>query len=85
MFGGQGFGMMNYGMVGMRGGMHLWGVVIGVLVLVLLILLVIWLIRSIFFSGRGSATAKALLDERLARGDISVREYEQIKKAIERN
>jgi uncharacterized membrane protein len=76
--------MMNYGMVGMRGGMHVWGFVIGALVLVLLVLLVIWLVKSIFFSGRGSASAKALLDERLARGDISVREYEQIKKAIER-
>lgn len=77
---GNGMGAMRFGM----GGMHLWSLVFGVLLLALLVLLVIWLVKSIFFSGRGSVTALALLDERLAIGEINIKEYEQIKKAMQR-
>jgi uncharacterized membrane protein len=80
MFGNGGMHFARFGM----GGMHIWSLVIGILFLALLILLVIWLVKSIFFSGRGSATAQALLDERLARGQISLAEYEKIKKALQR-
>lgn len=78
--GGMGFARMGMGF----GGFHAWHLVFSLLFLALLVLLVIWLIKSIFFTGKNSATARALLDERLARGDINLREYEQIKKALQK-
>jgi uncharacterized membrane protein len=77
---GMGFARMGMGF----GGMHIWHLVFSLLIFLLVLLLVIWLVKAIFFSGRGSATARALLDERLARGDVSLREYEQIKKALQK-
>jgi uncharacterized membrane protein len=75
---GMGFARMGFGF----GGLHIWHLIFSVLIFLLVLLLVIWLVRAIFFSGRGSVTARAVLDERLARGDISLREYQQIKKAL---
>ncbi len=78
-FGNGGMQIARFGM-----GMHWWSLLIGILFLTLLVLLIIWLVKSIFFSGRGSVTARALLDERLALGEITLREYEQIKKAMQK-
>lgn len=78
MFGNGGAGFMHFGM---GGGMHLFGFLTALLVFVLLVLLVIWLVKSIFFSS-ASSTVRMILDQRYARGEVSRKEYEQIKKDL---
>ena len=65
---GFGFGIPGLGMI------LVWGVII---------LLVVWLVRS--FSGdntENGKSARQILDERFARGDIDQQEYEQKKRAL---
>lgn len=78
MFGNGGAGFMHFGM---GGRMHLFGFLTALLVFVLLVLLVIWLVKSIFFSS-ASSTVRMILDQRYARGEVSRKEYEQIKKDL---
>ena len=50
-----------------------------------LILLTVWVVRSIVAAGgpkAGSSTAREILDQRYARGELTRKEYEQIKKDI---
>lgn len=78
MIGHGGFEMMNYGMRGM----HIFGFLFMFLIFVLLVLLVISLVKSIFFAGAAGSTAKAVLAQRYARGELTRKEYEQMKKDI---
>lgn len=66
------------GMHGWDGGwMWLWGSLM-MLTWVAVIGGAVWLIvRSVRGDGRSSSTARELLDERLARGEIGVEEYQQ--------
>lgn len=70
-----GYGMMQYG------GMHVLGWLFMLLILALLILLVIWLVKAIFYSG-SSSSAKSILASRYARGELTKKEYEQLKKDL---
>lgn len=74
------FGNYGWGMMGGWGGM-----LIMVLFWILLILLVVWVVRAVIGSNAGSgssSTARSILDARYARGEITRKEYEQIKKDI---
>lgn len=69
MGGGFGFGIPGLGMI------LFWG---------LIVLLVVWLVRS--FSADhagGERSARRILDERFARGEIDQGEYEQKKSTLE--
>jgi putative membrane protein len=78
-------GMMNMG--GMSGfGMGLWGQLTMLIFWVAFILLIIWLVRTVVGAGQretlGPSGAKGVLDERYARGEITRKEYLQLKKDI---
>lgn len=54
-----------------------------ILVWVVIILLVVWLVRALVGDRRrGDKSAREILDERLARGEIDLDEYEQLKKRL---
>ena len=72
-----GYGMMQYG-----GGMYLFGWLFMLLFLALLVLLVIWLVKAIFYSAASSSSAKSILASRYARGELTRKEYEQLKKDL---
>jgi putative membrane protein len=77
MFGHGGWMMNSWGMGG--------GSWFHILVLVGLFLLVAWIVRTIIAgtgTKAGSTTAREILDLRYARGEITRKEYEQIKKDI---
>lgn len=61
-----------------------WGMLIMLLFWVGIVALSSWVVKGIFFgrSGRGTSDAKALLDQRYARGEIKRKEYEQMKKDL---
>lgn len=78
-------GMMNMMMGGMGGtGMGIWGMLTMLIFWVAFILLIVWLVRTVVGAGMGtgSGSAKAILDQRYVRGELSRKEYEQIKKEI---
>lgn len=79
MFGNGGWMMGEWG--GMMGG---WGMLMMLLFWVGLILLIVWVVRSVVAAsqGTGSSTARQTLDQRYARGELTRKEYEQIKKDI---
>ncbi|MEX2161924.1 MAG: SHOCT domain-containing protein [Anaerolineales bacterium] len=66
---------------GMMGG---WGWILMPLFWVGLVLLVLWVVRGASAAGSssGSPTARDILDLRYARGEITRKEYEQMKKDI---
>lgn len=66
---------------GMMGG---WGMLTMLLFWIGLVLLIVWLVRSVIGSGSqsGSPSAREVLDQRYARGELTRKEYEQIKKDI---
>ena len=50
-----------------------------------LILLIVWVVRAVIGAGGGgggSSNARNILDQRYARGEITRKEYEQMKKDI---
>ncbi len=84
-FGGgmMGSGMMGYGYMGGYGG--LWwvvGLVFWLLVLFALLLLIIWLYRQVF-KGGGSVPASELLRQRYAKGELTKKQFEEMKKDLE--
>lgn len=78
MFGNGGWNMMQYG----YGGMHIFGGLFMALVFVLVLLLVIWLVKSLFFSSGSGSGARAILAQRYARGELTRKEYDQMRKDI---
>ncbi len=72
----------NYGW-GMMGG---WGMLTMALFWIGLILLIVWVVRAVIGAspsgGGGSSNARDILDQRYARGEITRKEYEQMKKDI---
>ncbi|MDO8313014.1 MAG: SHOCT domain-containing protein [Sideroxyarcus sp.] len=58
-----------------------WGLLVGLLFWIGLILLIVWVVRAVTGAG-GSSTARAVLDQRYARGELTRKEYEQMKKDI---
>lgn len=77
-------GMMSGGM--MNGSMFGFGL-IALILLILIILVLIWMFRS--FSKRSSQTksntAYERLDQRLANGEMSEKEYDRLKQKIREN
>lgn len=73
-------GMMGYDMMGYGG----WGWIVAlafwVLVFAALVLLVFWLYKNI--SGRGTLSSLEILKQRYAKGEISKKEYEEMKKDL---
>ncbi|MEW6748950.1 MAG: SHOCT domain-containing protein [Candidatus Micrarchaeota archaeon] len=87
---GLGGGMMGYPYGGMMGdgvmGYYSWGWIVGlvfwVLVFVAIVLLIYWLYRSI----RGGAPARSALEilkQRYARGEITKKQFEEMRKDLE--
>lgn len=83
-----GSGMMGSGMMGgfYGGGMMdglgwVLGLVFWILVLVTLILLVIWLYKNV--TGTGTLSAKEVLKQRYAKGEITKKQYEEMKKDLQ--
>jgi len=77
---------INWGwMNGMMGGygMGIWGILTMLVFWVAFILLIVWLVKTIVASSSsGASNAKSILDQRYARGEITRKEYEQMKKDI---
>ena len=71
-------------MMGGMGGMMLFWLVGGLLLLGLIALSVLLLVRGVLGRGRSGGTSQALqlLDTRLASGDIDVQEYEQRRRLL---
>lgn len=60
-----------------------WGMLTMLLFWIGLILLIVWLVRAVIGGGNQSApTAREHLDRRYARGELTRKEYEQIKKDL---
>ncbi len=78
MFGNGGWNMMQYG----YGGMGILGFLFMALVFVLVLLSVIWLVKSLFLASGTGSGAKAILAERYARGELTRKEYDQMRKDI---
>lgn len=77
MFGNGGWGMMGGGIVGG------WGFLVHLLFWIGLVFLIVWVVRSVSgASTGGTSTARAILDQRYARGELTRKEYEQMKKDI---
>ncbi|HLD93812.1 MAG TPA: SHOCT domain-containing protein [Anaerolineales bacterium] len=72
----------NYGW-GMMGG---WGMLTMALFWIGFILLIVWVVRAFIGASPsgsgGSSTAREILDQRYARGEITRKEYDQMKKDI---
>jgi len=74
------FGNYGWGMMGGWGGMLFMS-----LFWIALILLIVWVVRAVIGAGGGgggSSNARNILDQRYARGEITRKEYEQMKKDI---
>lgn len=89
--GGMGGGEMMDGMMNMMGGMGgsgigIWGPLTMLLFWAALILLIVWLVKTVTGASTGTAIgssgAKAILDLRYAGGEITRKEYVQLKKDI---
>jgi putative membrane protein len=74
-------GWMTEGYSGMMGG---FGWLFMLAFWVGLILLIVWVVRSVVAASQtnGSSTARNILDQRYARGELTRKEYEQVKKDI---
>jgi putative membrane protein len=75
------FGNYGWGMMGGWGGMLMMAVF-----WIALVLLIVWVVRAVIGSSTGgssSSTARSILDTRYARGEITRKEYDQMKKDIE--
>lgn len=71
----------NYGWM-----MGSWGMLTMALFWIGFILLIVWVVRAVIGAspnaGGGSSGAREILDQRYARGEITRKEYEQMKKDI---
>lgn len=80
MYGNGGFGMMNG--LGGYGGMGLIGLLMHLLVWIILLLLVVWIVRTVVNAGSGANAARSILDRRYASGELTRKEYDQMRKDI---
>ncbi len=72
-----------YGNGGMlMSGMGLWGMLSMLLFWIVFILLIVWIVSKVVDASGGSNAANAILDKRYARGEMSRKEYQQLKKDI---
>ncbi|MEW6036621.1 MAG: SHOCT domain-containing protein [Candidatus Micrarchaeota archaeon] len=78
----MGYGMMGYGYDMMGGYGWLAGLVFWVLLIIALLLVVVWLYRSVTGRSAGQSAAE-ILKQRFAKGEISKKEYEEMKKSLE--
>ncbi len=78
------FGNGGWMMGGWGGTMGVAGWLMMALFWIGLILLIVWVVRSVIAASQtsGSSTARAILDQRYARGELTRKEYEQVKKDI---
>ncbi|MGH2581790.1 MAG: SHOCT domain-containing protein [Anaerolineales bacterium] len=76
-------GMMSM-MAGGMGGMGFWGLVTMLVFWVAFILLIVWLVRTVVGGAAqpNLGGARAILDQRYARGEITRKEYELVKKNL---
>jgi putative membrane protein len=78
-------GWCNFGQWGLYGWI---GLVVNLVFWIGLILLVIWIVRKLFAgsnsvqAGAGLGSARAILDERYARGELTREQYAQMKADI---
>jgi putative membrane protein len=72
------FGNYGWGMMGGWGGMLMMAAF-----WIVLLLAIVWVVRSVVGSSPGGSTARSILDTRYARGEITRKEYEQMKKDME--
>ena len=49
---------------------------------VLVVLAIVWLVRSVTDHGDNAASARRILDERFAAGELSIEEYEQRRRVL---
>jgi uncharacterized membrane protein len=82
-----GMGDMTNMMGGLGGtGMGIWGILSMLVFWVAFILLIVWLVKTVTGASTGAAIgssgAKAVLDQRYAGGEITRKEYTQLKKDI---
>lgn len=79
MFGNGGWMSGSWG-----GGMMAGSWLLHLLFLVGLVLLIVWIMRSLIGANQaaGSLTARQILDQRYASGDLTRKEYDQMKKDI---
>jgi putative membrane protein len=83
---GQFFAQMWWGdhMSGWGGGwMWLWGSIM-MLTWVVIIAAAVWLVTRAMRSGTSRSRAEQLLDERLARGDLTTEQYRELKEELRR-
>lgn len=79
----MGYGMMNYGnMMGYGDWWWVFGLLFWALVFVALALAVYWLYRNVR-SGGTALSASDILKQRYAKGEISKKEYQEMKKDLE--
>lgn len=81
---GQGSWMMGQG--GWEGMMGGWGWLMMLVFWIGLILLTVWVVRTMVASTprTGALSARDILDQRYARGEVTRKEYDQMKKDIAR-
>ncbi len=73
-------GMMGYDMMGYGGWGWLVVLAFWILVFAALVLLIFWLYKNVF--GRGAASDLKILKQRYAKGEISKKKYEEMKKDL---
>ncbi len=88
-FGGAGFGggmmgsgMMGYGYMGYGGWWWVLGLLFWLLAFAALVLIVMWLYKQVFRGG-GGASASELLRRRYASGELTKKQFDEMRKDIE--
>jgi putative membrane protein len=78
-------GWCNFGQWGMYGWI---GMLVNLVLVIALVLLAVWVVKKLFANtgtlttGAGAGSAREILDQRYARGEITREQYEQMKADI---